>query len=110
MSGSYERIPVIRKGQMGTGIHRTEPLPPIDDSRYLAALDDPDMVEIVAERHFMRRETWGRYKDLFPVAVERREATLAEKIRAAIAKKQAKAQAAREWRARKAMAQAHGTA
>lgn len=76
-----------------SGMHEREPgripVPAPNDDAYEAAKEDPDLVEIGRPRHFMRRETWERYKLLFPryddvmrARDERRAALEAERQRA----------------------------
>lgn len=55
-------------------VDRVLPPPPPDETQYLAALEDPDMIEIVAKGHFMRRDTWERYNFLFPAYDDARKA------------------------------------
>lgn len=74
MAAKYETAPVRRSGAFG--VDRASPPAPIDDSAYQTALEDPEMVEIIAPRHFMRRETWERYQLLFPVFDDRRRAAI----------------------------------
>lgn len=67
----------------------------IDDSLYQAMLADPDYVEVVRPRNFMRRSTWERYKKLFPAY-----ATIREREEARMAAQKAASMA--QWAARKA--------
>lgn len=49
------------------------PVPPPNDEAYLAMKADPDYVEVVEERNFMRRDTWEKYKRFFPSVQQRAE-------------------------------------
>lgn len=65
------------------------PVPPPSDDAYLAMKANPDYVEIVDEGHFMRRDTWERYRRYFPSVQQRAELLAQRKEARRLAKEHA---------------------